>query len=70
MGLTHHDLDEWPVTHDVDGRVTAWRTERFLALGYTIDDAIELAESRIDLHEISRLIARGCPLATAARILA
>ena len=70
MGLTDHDLEAWPITarHD-DGTVSAWRIERFLELGYTVDQALELAELRVDHHDVENLIRQGCPPATAIAIL-
>lgn len=58
-----HTVDE----HD---QVLAWRTERLLELGYPVDEAIRLADTPVDVHQLEQLIARGCPPATAARILA
>jgi hypothetical protein len=50
--------------------VLRWRTERLMALGYEFAQAALLACSPADVHELERLIARGCPLGTAARIAA
>jgi hypothetical protein len=62
------DLDrEWLETELI---VLRWRTERLLALGYEFPQAAILACSAADVHELERLIARGCPPATAARIAA
>jgi hypothetical protein len=47
-----------------------WRTERLVALGYDFGHATVLAFTPVDLHELERLIAQGCPPATAARIAA
>ena len=41
-----------------------------MALGYEFAQAAHLAYSAADVHELERLIARGCPLGTAARIAA
>ena len=57
-----------PVDEQLD--VLQWRTERLMALGYRFPQAAMLACSAADIHEVERLIARGCPLATAARIAA
>ena len=48
--------------------IAAWRTERLLSLGYELREAAFLALSRVELHELERLIAHGCPPGTAARI--
>jgi hypothetical protein len=67
------DLDtldgEWRRLDD-DLTVLRWRTERLVALGYELREAAFLAISQIDVHELERLIASGCPPATAARIAA
>jgi hypothetical protein len=53
---------------DDDLTVVLWRTDRLLALGYPLRDAAYLALSDVDLHEIERLIGKGCPVETAVRI--
>lgn len=65
------------VNDDIDLRrlddelsVLRWRTERLMALGYEFGHAALLACSEVDIHELERLIARGCPLGMAARIAA
>ena len=50
--------------------ILRWRTERLIALGFDSGRATVLACSPIDIHELERLISRGCPPATAARIAA
>ncbi len=55
---------------DDEMSVLRWRTERMMALGYEFAQAAHLACSAADIHELERLIARGCPLGTAARIAA
>jgi hypothetical protein len=50
--------------------VVRWRTERLVALGYDPHDARLLAISQVDVHELERLIGKGCPPATAVRIAA
>jgi hypothetical protein len=59
----------WPRLED-DLRVLRWRIERLLALGYRRREATSLAASQVDIHELERLIARGCPPETAVRIAA
>jgi hypothetical protein len=67
---TSNTLDsEWRRLDD-DLTLVAWRTERLLALGYELREAAFLAIARIDIHELERLIAKGCPHATAVRIAA
>jgi hypothetical protein len=67
---TSNTLDsEWRRLDD-DLTLVAWRTERLLALGYELREAAFLAIAQIDIHELERLIAKGCPPATAVRIAA
>jgi hypothetical protein len=49
---------------------SCWRTEYLIALGFALPEAAFLAFSRVDIHELERLIARGCPPETAVRIAA
>ena len=60
---------EWRRLDD-DLSVVRWRTERLIALGYELREAAFLAISRVDIHELERLIGKGCPPATAVRIAA
>ena len=55
---------------DAELVVTGWRTERLVGLGYDPREAASLAFSEVDLHELERLIGKGCPPATAVRIAA
>ncbi|HXV57187.1 MAG TPA: hypothetical protein VD704_04900 [Gaiellaceae bacterium] len=68
-----HELEpdrvEWRRLDD-DLRLAAWRAERLLALGYPLRRALSLATSGVDIHELERLIGRGCPPETAVRIAA
>ncbi len=50
--------------------VTRWRTERLLTLGLDLREAVRLALSPIDVHELERLIGKGCPPETEVRIAA
>ena len=51
--------------------VREWRLEELLRAGYDVDDATEIAfELQIDLHQATDLVRRGCPSATAVRIVA
>ena len=48
-----------------------WREGRLLSAGFGVDLAEDLAhQERIDLHELLKLVDRGCPPHLAARILA
>ena len=60
---------EWRRLDD-ELNVLQWRIERLVVLGYELREAAFLAISQVDVHELERLIAKGCPLATAVRIAA
>ena len=47
-----------------------YRKERFIELGFSFRLALRLARDGADWHEAERLLAAGCPPATAARLLA
>jgi len=57
-------------TLDAELSVMGWRTERLVELGYEPPEAASLAISEVDIHELERLIGKGCPPATAVRIAA
>jgi hypothetical protein len=60
---------ECPV-EDRDARVLRWRAERLIAAGYDGESALVLAfDTTVDLHQAIDLVERGCPVATAVRIL-
>jgi len=48
--------------------VEAWRQETALRLGYTPKQALLLARSTTDLHDVERLLKAGCRKDLAARI--
>lgn len=50
--------------------VERWRAERLIALGFSYGEARRLAMSHVDIHELERLIEKGCPPGTAVRIAA
>ena len=50
--------------------VIEWRVETLKRAGFESDDALELAfDKDVELHAAVRLVERGCPPATAVRIL-
>ena len=50
--------------------VVRWRFDRLVDAGYEPEAASQLAERvEVDLHAAVRLLRRGCPMATAVRIL-
>ena len=51
-------------------RVFVWRRERLLSLGLAEGRACVIALSQIDIHDIERLVDRGCPLDVAIKIAA
>lgn len=51
--------------------VREWRLEELLRAGYDVEDATEIAfHLEIDLHQATDLVRRGCPSATALKIVA
>lgn len=51
-------------------KVRDWRFDRLLEAGYEAGHASSLAErAEVDLHVAIELLERGCPSATAVRIL-
>ncbi len=52
-----------------DELIRAWRVMQASQLGYEWCDAVEIADSRVDLHELSDLIDHGCKKTLAKRIL-
>jgi hypothetical protein len=42
-------------------RVRRWRRSQFLALGFSGNDASTLTKAPVDLGEVRRLVAAGCP---------
>jgi hypothetical protein len=60
-----HALEELQID-----QVREWRLEELLRVGYTDEDATEIAfHLDIDLHYAAGLVSRGCPSSTAARIV-
>jgi hypothetical protein len=61
-----------PLSHErevEDGRVGRWRFEQFCALGFDAEEALLLAVSEADLHAARALVAAGCSLGLALKIL-
>ncbi len=50
-------------------RVRRWRRSQFLALGFNGTDACVLTKAEVDLGEVRRLVAAGCPPDVARRIV-
>lgn len=50
-------------------RVRRWRRSQFVALGFTPTEASLLTKAAVDLGEVRRLVASGCPLEIARRIV-
>lgn len=50
-------------------RVEAWRIDQCLRLGFSVEMSWSIALSDADLNQLRVLIAAGCPLSTAARIV-
>jgi hypothetical protein len=55
---------------DAPDETWIWRLDQFIALGFGVVRASLMADdSRIDLAQARKLVALGCPLETASRIL-
>jgi hypothetical protein len=51
-------------------KILRWRLQTLTAAGYELDDAVVLGSHvELDLHRAAELVRRGCPSATAVRIL-
>lgn len=50
-------------------RVRRWRRSQFIALGFSPTEASLLTKAAVDLGEMRRLLAAGCPRETARRIV-
>jgi len=50
-------------------RVRRWRRSQFIALGFNSSDASALTKAPVDLAEVRRLVAAGCPHDVARRIV-
>ena len=66
------ETDNLDATCRLDDEISLlwWRSQRLRSLGYGVRESARLASSRIDVHELERLIAKGCPHNTAVRIAA
>lgn len=60
------ELDQSPEVQ----RTRVWRLDQFVCLGFDLPRAAMMADdTRVDLAQARRLVALGCPLETASRIL-
>jgi hypothetical protein len=50
-------------------QVRRWRRSQFIALGFSPTEASALTKAPVDLGEMRRLVAAGCPLEIARRIV-
>ena len=66
QGFSPGELDQ----ADPLDRTRVWRLDQFIALGFDVVGASLMADdSRVDLAQARKLVALGCPLETASRIL-
>ena len=64
--LSSGELDQ----ADATDRTRVWRLDQFIDLGFDLVRAALMADdSRVDLAQARKLVALGCPLETASRIL-
>jgi len=61
--------DETELPLSEDAKITRWRFEQFQGLGFDNDDALLLALSTTDLQSARTLMAAGCSVGLAMRIL-
>ena len=55
---------------DAADRTRVWRLDQLIGLGFDVVRASLMAnDSRVDLAQARKLVALGCPLETASRIL-
>lgn len=60
------ELDQSPEAQ----RTRVWRLDQFVSLGFDLPRAVIMADdTRVDLAQARKLVALGCPLETASRIL-
>ena len=65
-----HESEEEELAVEVEeDRVARWRFDQFRTLGFDNDDAFLLALSPVDLQSARTLIAEGCSVNLALRIL-
>ncbi len=62
---------QFEVLDEIDvERILLWRFESLVDAGYDVGPALQLATHvEVDLHGATDLVRRGCPAATALRIL-
>jgi hypothetical protein len=66
QALSPRELDQ----ADAPDVTWIWRLDQFIALGFAIGQALQMADDgRIDLAQARKLVALGCPLETASQIL-
>ena len=62
--------EQHPLAEELeDELITQWRLEQLRSLGFGDEQAWLLAASDADLHRARSLVAAGCPLHLALRIL-
>ena len=69
MQPTREQPPELQFEPDEEHEIRRWRFRQFLSLGFDFTTAVVMASAPIDLAAARRLVALGCPLETAARIL-
>ena len=61
--------NEVEVHSDEDRQILLWRLEQFRELGFDYESSVVLAEAPADVGQARRLIAAGCSVEVASRIL-
>ena len=62
-------LNELEVQSEEERQILLWRLGQFRELGFEYEAAVLLAEAAADVGQARRLIAAGCPVEVASRIL-
>ena len=60
------ELNAWAAEQQ---QVLLWRAVQFSELGFDGTTAVALAQGPVDLNDTRKLVATGCPLELASRIL-
>jgi hypothetical protein len=70
MEIKELSASDEPEPSDELCRILTWRFDQFATLGFDDFEATLMAEDAgVDLAQARRLVAMGCPLKTASRIL-
>jgi hypothetical protein len=66
--MSSHTRRQPTSTETEDDAVLSWRFDQLCALGFEDVEAVFLAYSELDLHQLRTLVAAGCPRELAVKI--